>query len=289
MAAIGAGIGDIGAGACRAGAARRDKGGDRHRRRQDRGIDLAHRRVEAAWRVHAQARSGRSRGRRGRFDLAHDVIGDGRADGAIDVEDDSALGGARPASRSNATRRATSADAARSHHGNHGGPAAGRQDAEQQPPAGLTLAIIEGSRRSRPAGYPVRSKRHDVATARGAVPMSRAPQPRRWAANIVARLKRQRAAKNDGRLDDGEQRRGQERILQPDNEDVVHQIEAIGIGRQIADEPRMAGGKAQADGDQEKTAGGAGRDETQIGGELDGRTRAPSSWSAPSSPSTGTT
>src|ERR1700728_3544066 len=34
----------------------------------------------------------------------------------------------------------------------------------------------------------------------------------------------QRAAKNDGRLDNGEQRRGKERILQPDNEDVVHQI-----------------------------------------------------------------
>src|SRR6202034_3200242 len=34
----------------------------------------------------------------------------------------------------------------------------------------------------------------------------------------------QRAAKNEGRLDNGEKRRRKERVLQPDNENVVHQI-----------------------------------------------------------------
>src|ERR1700728_971943 len=79
----------------------------------------------------------------------------------------------------------------------------------------------------------------------------------------------QRAAKNEGRLDNGEKRRRKERVLQPDNENVVHQIKTIGIGRQIAEKPRIAGSEPQADGDKKKTAGGAGRHETQIGGNLD--------------------
>ena len=45
-------VGDIGAGTGRTRSVRRDIGDDRHRRCQDRADDLAHRRVEAARRVH---------------------------------------------------------------------------------------------------------------------------------------------------------------------------------------------------------------------------------------------
>ena len=89
-------IGDIGAGARRARAVRRDIGRDRHRRGEDRADDLPHRGVETARRIHAQnddADFVRARGAK----LAPDVVGERRADDAVDLEHERALAGRRRA------------------------------------------------------------------------------------------------------------------------------------------------------------------------------------------------
>jgi hypothetical protein len=83
-------IGDVGAGARGAGAVRGHVSYNRHRRGEDRGIDLAHRAVEPAGRVHAQDHDAGLARRRG-LEGAHDVVRDRRPDRAVDVEHDGAL------------------------------------------------------------------------------------------------------------------------------------------------------------------------------------------------------
>ena len=90
----GAGISDIGAGAGGARAARRHKSDDRHRRRQDRADDLAHRRVEPARRVHAQHDDGDVVRRRA-VQFPHHIVGNCGTDRAVDIEHQSAFGGSR--------------------------------------------------------------------------------------------------------------------------------------------------------------------------------------------------
>ncbi len=106
-----AGIGDIGAGAGGARAVRRDIGGDRYRRSENRADNLAHRSVETARRVHPQNDEPRLVGARG-GKLARDVIGERRPDGAVDLEHNGTVG-----SRS---RRRPQSKRGRGHHHEHG-------------------------------------------------------------------------------------------------------------------------------------------------------------------------
>ena len=91
----------------------------------------------------------------------------------------------------------------------------------------------------------------------------------RWTANVVAKLKTSVPLKTIAALTTANNGTAQQRILQPDDEDIVHQIKAIGIGGQIAEKPRMPGREPQADGDEEKATGGASQHKTQIGGDRD--------------------
>ena len=89
-----AGVEDVGAGAGGAGAARRDEDGHRDRRGEHVPDDLAHRRVEAAGRVHAQHdESGIGRVRCAEF--ADHVVGNGWTDRAVDLQDDGAAAAVR--------------------------------------------------------------------------------------------------------------------------------------------------------------------------------------------------
>ena len=118
-----AGIGDIGAGAGGARAARRHKGDDRHRRRQDRADDLAHRRIEAARRVHAQ-HDDADFVRRCAAQFPHHIVGDGGTDRAVDIEHQSAFGGPRRHSEHRKHHGQKHDHRAQAHHGNLPGPAA---------------------------------------------------------------------------------------------------------------------------------------------------------------------
>ena len=71
---------------------RRNISGDRKSRRgQDRANDLAHPSVEAARRVHPQ-NDEPDLTRRRRAQLVHDVVGDRRADNAVDLKQERAFG-----------------------------------------------------------------------------------------------------------------------------------------------------------------------------------------------------
>ena len=88
----GARVGDVGAGARRPRAVRRDKGRDRHRRGENCADDLAHRGVETARRIHPQNNDAdfiRARGTK----LAPDVLGERRPDDALDFEHKRTLAG----------------------------------------------------------------------------------------------------------------------------------------------------------------------------------------------------
>ena len=80
-----AGIGDVGARARRARAARRHVSSNGQRRRQDRANDLAHGGIEPARGIHAQDdEAGVDLADPAK--LAHDIVGNGRTDGAVDLE-----------------------------------------------------------------------------------------------------------------------------------------------------------------------------------------------------------
>jgi len=87
-----AGVQDISAGAGGAGAARGHVGRHRQRRGQDRLDGTAHQGVEAAGRVHFKYQELVALGGRA-LDAAHDVVGAGRADRAVDGQQADAAGG----------------------------------------------------------------------------------------------------------------------------------------------------------------------------------------------------
>jgi hypothetical protein len=90
---------------------RRDISGDRYRRSENRADDLAHRGVEAARCVHAQNDETRLVGARG-GKLARDVIGEWRADGAVDLKHNGTVG-----SRGRRRRQRKRRDGHRHQHG----------------------------------------------------------------------------------------------------------------------------------------------------------------------------
>ncbi|CAM8771491.1 hypothetical protein NCM_02083 [Burkholderia pseudomallei] len=137
-------IDDIGAGARRACAARRDERGDGHARGDDRLDDLPHRGVEAAGRVELDDRERRVLAR-GALEAADDEIGARRADRARDRDHDDgarAAAAAAPATAAHASSRPISTAARASRAGSL--PRAGGGRGEER---GMGIAVSAGGAR----------------------------------------------------------------------------------------------------------------------------------------------